>query len=288
MGAGIVGLTTDERLLTQGRSVLVLEARNVAGGVSGHTTAKVTAQHSLIYDRLTDRFGTAVARIYGEAQLRALDWIVGRAGDDGIDADLVIADSYVFSDAENDLDRFAREADVAAHAGMSPDYVTELDLPFPVAGTVRFTGQARFHPRKWLLGLADRIEGLGGQIIDGVRVTQVGEGDPMVVETSAGDVLAAEVVIATHYPILEQGLFFARLEPVRDLVVCGIPSPEAAHLRHMYLDVASQHSIRPIGGTDRTATGADRAGRTLPARRARGRPEEVRSLGGVGSGTTGN
>ena len=72
VGAGIVGLTTAERLLTQGRSVLVLEARDVAGGVSGNTTAKVTAQHSMIYDRLRGRFGAGVSRTYGQAQLRAL------------------------------------------------------------------------------------------------------------------------------------------------------------------------------------------------------------------------
>lgn len=264
VGAGIVGLTAATRLLAQGRSVLVLEARNVAGGVSGHTTAKVTAQHSLIYDRLTGRFGAAVARTYGQAQLRALAWIVdqtvGQSGHGGIDADLVTSDSYVFSSAEADRGRLAREADAAQEAGMPASYVTQLDLPFPTAGAVRFTGQARFHPRKWLLALADRIEGLGGQIIERVRVTQVHEGDPMMVESTAGQVRAAEVIIATHYPILDRGLFFTRLEPVRDLVICGIPAPEAAHLRHMYLDLASHHSIRPVGGVD-------------------GRPEELIVLG---------
>jgi len=93
VGADIVGLTAATRLLAQGRSVLVLEARNVAGGLSGHTTAKVTAQNSLVYDRLTGRFGAAVARTYGQGQLRALAWIVdqtvGQSGHGGIDADLV-------------------------------------------------------------------------------------------------------------------------------------------------------------------------------------------------------
>lgn len=250
VGAGIVGLTTAERLLAQGRSVLVLEARDVAGGVSGNTTAKVTAQHSMIYDHLRGRFGPAVARTYGQAQLRALSWIVDLAAEHGIDADLERSDSYVFSESEADGGPMVREAEAAGEAGLPASYVRELDLPFPVAGAVRFTGQARFHPRKWLLGLADRIEGLGGQIIEGIRVTQVHEGDPMVVESNAGEVRAADVVIATHYPILNRGLFFARLEPVRDLVVSGVPAPEAADLRHMYLDLSSHHSIRPVDGVE--------------------------------------
>lgn len=178
----------------------------------------------MIYDRLRGRFGAAAARTYGQSQLKALDWIRNQAAECEIDSDLVSSDSYVFSVAEADRDRLAREAEAAQGAGMPAAYVTELDLPFAVAGAVRFTGQAQFHPRKWLLGLTDRIEALGGQIIEGVRVTQVREGDPMVVESTAGDVSAAEVVIATHYPILDRGMYFARLEPVRDLVVCGIPA----------------------------------------------------------------
>jgi hypothetical protein len=47
----------------------------VVHGVTGHTTAKVTSQHGLIYDRLHSRFGADAARTDGEANEAALDWI---------------------------------------------------------------------------------------------------------------------------------------------------------------------------------------------------------------------
>ncbi len=52
IGAGIAGLSTAWELTQAGRRVAVLEAGQVAGGVSGHTTAKLTALYTLIYDKL--------------------------------------------------------------------------------------------------------------------------------------------------------------------------------------------------------------------------------------------
>ncbi len=55
--------------------VVLLEAGRIGHGVTGHTTAKISSQHGLIYARLRSRFGAGGARIYGEANEAALDWI---------------------------------------------------------------------------------------------------------------------------------------------------------------------------------------------------------------------
>jgi glycine/D-amino acid oxidase-like deaminating enzyme len=86
IGAGIVGITTALLLAEAGVDVVLLEANQLARGVSGHTTAKVTSQHGLIYDRLSSTFGPETARAYGEANQAGLDWIAERAGRD-IDCD---------------------------------------------------------------------------------------------------------------------------------------------------------------------------------------------------------
>lgn len=59
-----------------------------------------------------------------------------------------------------------------------------------------------------------------------------------------GTVRAADVVVATHYPILDRGLFFARLEPTRDLVVTGEGEAPAG----MYLDAETYRSVRGYDG----------------------------------------
>ncbi|MFD2418828.1 FAD-dependent oxidoreductase [Amycolatopsis pigmentata] len=244
IGAGIAGLTTAYRLAEAGRAVVVLEAGKVAGGVSGHTTAKVSAQHALIYDKLKSRKGLDGARQYGKAQLDALEWIAATADAEDIDCSFSRQDSYVYATGRGRVDELKHEADAASEAGLPADYVGEIAPPVGAVGAVRFTGQAQFHPRRWLLGLAKAIERLGGRIVEDARVTHVEERG--VVHTEHGRVRARDVVVATHYPILDRGLFFARLDPVRDLVVAGetgTPWPGG-----MYLDAVTHRSLRGYDG----------------------------------------
>src|SRR5688572_30397397 len=68
VGAGIAGISTAWELSRTGRSVVLLEADRVAAGVTGYTTAKVTAQHTMVYADLTRRFGADAARLYARSQ----------------------------------------------------------------------------------------------------------------------------------------------------------------------------------------------------------------------------
>jgi glycine/D-amino acid oxidase-like deaminating enzyme/nitrite reductase/ring-hydroxylating ferredoxin subunit len=243
LGAGIAGLTTAYLLAGRGRSVAVIEARELAAGTSGHTTAKVTAQHGLIYDRLARRFGPDRARWYGESQLAALAWLSAAVRDTGIACDWEDRDSLVYTTRPDGLPALRAEAETAAKLGLPADFTTKVDLPFEVAGAVRFTGQAQFHPRRWLLGLAERIAEAGGSLHPGVRATALDEGDPCRVETTAGALRARDVVVTTHYPVFDRGGYFARLAPLRDLVVAG-PVPADSAPPAMYVANDTHHSIR--------------------------------------------
>ncbi|NUQ87851.1 MAG: FAD-binding oxidoreductase, partial [Glycomyces artemisiae] len=68
VGGGIAGLCTARELALAGRSVVLVEADRVAAGVTGHTTAKLSAQHGLVYAHLSDVFGADAARDYATAQ----------------------------------------------------------------------------------------------------------------------------------------------------------------------------------------------------------------------------
>ena len=48
IGAGLSGLLAAYELQNRGMSVVILEANSIMSGISGHTTAKITAQHGLI------------------------------------------------------------------------------------------------------------------------------------------------------------------------------------------------------------------------------------------------
>jgi glycine/D-amino acid oxidase-like deaminating enzyme len=118
--------------------------------------------------------------------------------------------------------------------------VDELDLPFPVAGAVRFENQAEFHPVKYADGIADALR---GPLHENTRVTGIDSGR---VNTAGGASVSAEhVVLATHLSFLDRGLYFARCHPERSYVVAArVSDPPAG----MYLSTESPaHSIRAHG-----------------------------------------
>ncbi|MFF4596333.1 FAD-dependent oxidoreductase [Amycolatopsis sp. NPDC001319] len=239
LGAGIAGLTTAVLLARAGKSVVVLEADRVASGVSGHTTAKVSAQHGLKYAELEARHGADAAKTYAGAQSAALEWIAAEAG---IDCAFTRAPSYVYTTQAGTVDKLKKEADAATKAGLPAAYVKDVELDVPALGAVRVAGQAHFHPRRWLLGLAAEVERAGGTVLEHTRALGL-DLRGRVVRTSEGDVEADEVVVATHYPVFDRGLYFARLDPVRDLVVAGPAAGDKAP-EGMYLDADTHHSVR--------------------------------------------
>src|SRR5690554_5119090 len=67
VGGGITGITSGYLLANEGLKVAILEADQLLNGTTGHTTAKVTAQHGLIYDEFITNFGKSKAKLYYEA-----------------------------------------------------------------------------------------------------------------------------------------------------------------------------------------------------------------------------
>jgi glycine/D-amino acid oxidase-like deaminating enzyme/nitrite reductase/ring-hydroxylating ferredoxin subunit len=240
LGAGIVGLTTALLLERNGARVAVLEARHVAAGASGYNTAKLSSLHGLTYRRLVGSVGPELARAYGEANEAGIARVFELAGELGIDCDLRRKPNYTYAESQSDVDQIREEAEAALGLGLPASFVEEVDLPFAVAGAVRFEEQAEFHPVKYLDGLAGALD---GSVYEGTMATNVHGGR---VQTAGGQVVSAEhVVVATHLPFLDRGLYFARCHPERSYVVAGrVADPPAG----MYLSTEQPaHSIRAHG-----------------------------------------
>src|SRR5690242_11364508 len=84
VGAGITGITTAYLLSKEGLNTVIIEAGSVLNGTTGHTTAKVTAQHGLIYDELISHFGEEKARLYYESHSSAIPFIQNTSSEKGI------------------------------------------------------------------------------------------------------------------------------------------------------------------------------------------------------------
>ncbi|KUO17246.1 FAD-dependent oxidoreductase [Streptomyces dysideae] len=254
-GGGIAGLSTAWELARSGRRVAVLEADRIAAGVTGHTTAKLSALHTLVYARLRRTRGPDAASLYARSQTEAIRRAVGIADELGIDCDWEESVAFTYAQDPAHADELRAEADAARQSGLPARYVTETGLPFPVAGAVRVTEQAQFHPRKYLLALADDLLRQGARIYERTRVVDLKEGEPCRLTTEGGaTVTAADVVVATHYPVFDRALLFTRLSPRRELVLAA-PIPSGLDPHGMY--------ITPEQGTRSLRTAPYRDGQRL-------------------------
>jgi len=219
IGGGIAGLTAALLLKRGGGRVAVIEAGRVGTGVTGHTTGKVSSLHRLVYRELRRSFGEQGARAYGDANQAAIEWIAMLVDTEGIECDFRRVANYTYAESDAALEQVKEEAAIARELGLPTTYTDSTPLPFPVQGAVRFDDQAQLHATKYLVGLAQAVAGDGSQVFEQSRVINVADGAPCRVATDEGSVTAGATIVATNFPILDRGLFFARCHPHRSYLI---------------------------------------------------------------------
>jgi glycine/D-amino acid oxidase-like deaminating enzyme/nitrite reductase/ring-hydroxylating ferredoxin subunit len=244
VGAGIAGITAATLLKRAGKTVAVIDSDRIASGVSGHTTAKVTSLHQLIYAELIEKFGEEKARIYAQSNQAALERVAAFVEKEQIDCDFSRQSAYSFTESQDQLNKIEEEVEAALKLGLPASFVRQTSLPFPIAGAIKFDNQAQFHSRKYLLHLAKSITGNGSYVFDSTRVQKVEEDSPCEVITDKGTIRARDVIITTHLPILDQGLFFAKTYPKRSYII-GTRIEASKAPQGMYIGIGeSYYSIR--------------------------------------------
>ena len=222
VGAGLAGVTTAFLLKRAGKTVALIEAEHIGKGVSGHTTAKVTALHQLIYAELIKQHGQENARLYGESNLAAVEKLAQIVAAENIDCDFERKNTYTFATDAAGLEKLQEELKATISLELPVTLVETLDLPFAVTGALQLANQAQFHPRKFTLAIAATLPGDGSYVFEQTRVMTVKGEEPCRVMTRNGPTITAQdVVVTTNLPILDPGLFFAKSYPQRSYIVGG-------------------------------------------------------------------
>jgi glycine/D-amino acid oxidase-like deaminating enzyme/nitrite reductase/ring-hydroxylating ferredoxin subunit len=244
IGAGIVGLTAAYALCRTGVAVTVIEALRVGRQVTGRSSAKITSQHSLIYQHLRDVFDLDTARTYAEANRAGSTQIRTWIRDLGIACGLEEKDAYVYTCRASLLAEIEAEAAIARDLGFEADVVTRVPLPFETAGALRFAGEAQFNPAQYLVGLAAAVKAAGGSIFENTRVHDVKPGRRWRVTTERGRIDAESVVVATNLPVAGPGHYDLKTRP-RGHIAMGFRVGSATAVDGMFIGIDHPtHSIR--------------------------------------------
>jgi glycine/D-amino acid oxidase-like deaminating enzyme/Rieske Fe-S protein len=242
-GAGLTGLVTALLLARSGQKVLVLEARFPGAVTTGNTTAKVTLLQGTVLSALSRQYSQKQVRAYVEANREGQAWLLRYL--DEHNAPYQRRDAYTYAATAQGAETLRAELGAATAAGLDVDFVRDGGLPFAVHGTVRLADQAQINPMDVLDTLLSDVRARGGSIVCGVRLQNVTGSGPATVHTDGGTVTANEVVLATGTPVLNRGLYFAKLKPNRsyaaalELPADQVPPPG------MYISVEQPtHSLR--------------------------------------------
>lgn len=248
IGGGLAGLLCAHELTRAGVDCALVEAGRLCGGVTKHTTAKLTVQHGLAYHKLLKEFGLERTKAYLNANLEALEQIWALCQD--IPCDFEEKPNYVYAlDSRKELER---EMSALDRLGCTAALVHETRLPFPIAGAIRFERQAQFHPLKFSAWIAEKLT-----IYEHTRVLEVKTGEAI---TSSGTIKADHIVVATHFPFLNKfGCYWLKLYQRRSYVLALEDGPD---MEGMYLDQSgSGLSFRNYNGLLLLGGGGHRTGK---------------------------
>ena len=247
VGAGIAGLSTALMLAREGKSVIVLDDGQIAGGESGRTTAHLSNAIDDRYYHLERLHGARGARLAADSQTRAISKIEQIVTGEKIDCEFIRLPGYLFLKKNGDPDELRLELKAAHRAGLKDVRMLErAPIPSYDSGPcLLFPDQAQFHPVKYLAGLANSIRNLGGRIYTRSHVEKIQGGDKAHVIVKGGcKVSANAIVVATNTPVNDRVALHTKQAPYRTYAI-GAPVPTGSVPKVLYWDTADPyHYVR--------------------------------------------
>lgn len=222
IGGGMAGILCAYMLHQSGIPYVLAEAKSICSGITQNTTAKITSQHGLIYDKLIHKFNIEKARQYLNANEAALAKY--RSLCSHIDCDFEEKTSYVYS--LHHRQKIEKEIMALEKLGAHGEFVNQLPLPFSVAGAIKFPNQGQFHPLKFISAISK-----GLHIYEHTAVRELAGTTAI---TDHGKITAKKIIVATHFPFLNKhGSYFLKMYQHRSYVLALENAPD---VKGIYID----------------------------------------------------
>ena len=249
IGGGIAGILCAYMLRKKGIDCILVEAERICGGVTQNTTAKITYQHGLKFDKLIRKFGEEKTKLYLKSQIEAVNEFMELCKN--IDCDYETKSSYVYL-LENPW-LIEKELKALENLGIKGLYTKELDIPLKILGAVGVGDQAEFNPLKFCFALAKELP-----IYENTKVLAI---NPNFAKTENGRILARKTIVATHFPFINKhGVYSLKMYQHRSYVIA---LEKAQSVGGMYVDEDLKGmSFRMYGDKLLLGGGSHRTGKT--------------------------
>ena len=203
VGAGVTGITAAYLLKQAGLTVALIDREGVASIDTGHTTAHLTYVTDVQLQELARNFGEDHAQAAWDAGAAAIDEIERIVGEEQSDCEFTRVPSYlhvrVDGSSKKEASSLEKEADLAVKLGFDAAYLNSA--PYFNLPAVRFANQAKFHPRKYLRSLVEKIPGNGSHVFEKDAASEF-DAEKRRVKVNRNWISFDRVVMATNNPLV--------------------------------------------------------------------------------------
>jgi len=202
VGGGVAAVTAAHLLKQAGVRVALIERDRCGGGQTSRSTAHLTAVADVPLSRLVDRVGAENTRALCDAGFAAISRVRAEIRDARINCDFAWVRGHLHAPLDVPVTQartaLQHEAAIANALGISVAYVDAV--PGLARPGVRFDGQARLHPLRYLGVLLDGIDGAGSHVFEQTEVHDINL-DSLTVHAGPHRISARYIVVATHLPL---------------------------------------------------------------------------------------
>ncbi|GAA4099183.1 FAD-dependent oxidoreductase [Mucilaginibacter panaciglaebae] len=219
VGAGITGLTAGLILQQAGKRVIIADLRTVGFGTTGGTSAHINNFADTTYAEAESAFGEKGAQLFADAIQEGAALIKTNVDRLGIDCDYEYKTGYIYAETDQEVKQLDDIYQGMLKVGIPAVYNEEAPIPVPFKKVLEITGQAQFHPIKYLMALRDAFFKAGGMLSENTLIDKLeSEGNIHSVLINDKRISAKRVIYATHMPP-GINVFSFRCAPYRSYVL---------------------------------------------------------------------
>ena len=205
VGSGYTGLCAARVLRKSGASVAIFDRNTVGWGASSRNGGMATPGLKQDITEIYKKYGREKGQEFWKASIAAIDLIENIVTEENIDCDWSRVGHVALANKQSQYDGLEDYANwIYKEFGHKKKIITREELYTEIGTDIYFGGLADetsggIHPAKYVYGLARAVGNQGTSILENTSVNKIEKNEKnFLVITSAGDLTAKQVIIATN------------------------------------------------------------------------------------------